>query len=171
MGKDRGKVTPKRKKVQQARVKKLKLAKGVASGVGNAAAVGTGITSNKGAASGVGDAVAFATGIASSVGLAVDPHNIPPPWAKELFTIKAQHEDPKRQQKHAKPGPKSTGEWPTLVAAWLITVARDNPKQLQNVDALTGEAQDFLVDQIKWAPKDIKQLRAKIVELLQFIAR
>ena len=66
-----------------------------------------------------------------------------------------------------KPGPKPKGDWPTLLARWLIAVAAEGPKRLQNVDALVTDAQDFLDNQIEWAPKDNKVLRAKIVELLQ----
>ncbi len=71
----------------------------------------------------------------------------------------------------AKPGPKPREDWHTKVAAWLISVALDNPKKLQNVDALAAEASDFLLQKVKWAPKDQKELRRKIVELLQFVPR
>ena len=70
-----------------------------------------------------------------------------------------------------KPGPKYTGDWPGLIAQWLITVAADDPKRLQNVDQLVTEAQNFLHNHIKWAPKDIKDLRAKIVDLLSLVRR
>ena len=62
-----------------------------------------------------------------------------------------------------RPGPKPRGDWPTLLARWLIAVAVENPEQLDNVDALVIEAQD----QIKVTPSDPKVLRAKMVELLR----
>lgn len=67
------------------------------------------------------------------------------------------------------PGPKPTKDWPTFVAKWLIAVAVDDPQRLQNVDVLVAEAQDFLDKRIGWAPKDTKKLRAKIVDLLEFV--
>lgn len=70
-----------------------------------------------------------------------------------------------------KPGPKPHKDWPTLIARWLIAVAVEDPKRLQNVDALVIDAQDFLDNQLGWAPKDNKDLRAKIVELLQDVRR
>jgi hypothetical protein len=70
-----------------------------------------------------------------------------------------------------RPGPKPTGDWPTIVAAWLIAVAADDPKRLQNADVLVTEAQSFLRDEIGWAPKEPKELRKTIVELLRFIRR
>jgi hypothetical protein len=70
-----------------------------------------------------------------------------------------------------RPGPKPRGDWPTLVARWLIAVAVDDPKRLQNVAALVAEASLFLDERMKRAPSDNKVLRAKIVELLQDIRR
>ncbi|WP_325740117.1 hypothetical protein [Bradyrhizobium sp.] len=70
-----------------------------------------------------------------------------------------------------RPGPKPTGDWPTELAAWLIAVACDDPKRLQNVDALTDEARIFLREKIKWAPKETKELRRKIAKLLQLVRR
>jgi hypothetical protein len=70
-----------------------------------------------------------------------------------------------------RPGPKPRGDWPTLIAQWLIAVAVDGPKRLQNVDALVVEANLFLHNRINWAPSDSKALRAKIVELLQEVRR
>ena len=70
-----------------------------------------------------------------------------------------------------RPGPKPTGDWPTIVAAWLIAVAADDPKRLQNADVLVTEAQSFLRGETGWAPKEPKELRKTIVELLQLIRR
>jgi hypothetical protein len=71
----------------------------------------------------------------------------------------------------AKPGPKPTGDWHTLIAQWLIAVAADEPKRLRNVDALVLEAAAFLDSKIKWAPAEAKDLRKKIVELLELAPR
>jgi hypothetical protein len=62
-----------------------------------------------------------------------------------------------------RPGPKWHEDWPILLAQWLIAVAVENPKRLDNVDQLLIDAQD----QIKWTPSDPKVLRAKMVELLR----
>ncbi|SIN97334.1 hypothetical protein SAMN05443247_01104 [Bradyrhizobium erythrophlei] len=67
----------------------------------------------------------------------------------------------------AKPGPKPYKDWPKLLARWLIAVAADDLKRLQNVDALVIDAQNLL----EWAPKDNKDLRAKIVDLLRDVRR
>lgn len=79
----------------------------------------------------------------------------------------ASHAPPPR----VKPGPKPTRDWPALLAQWLIEVAADDPHRLQNVDDLVLEARIILRNQIGWAPKDDKDLRAKIVELLRPVRR
>jgi hypothetical protein len=61
-----------------------------------------------------------------------------------------------------RPGPKPRGDWPTLLAQWLIAVAVENPKRLDNVDVLVIDAH-----QIKGTPRDPKVVRAKMVELLR----
>jgi hypothetical protein len=71
----------------------------------------------------------------------------------------------------ARPGTKPKGGWPTLIAQWLIAVAADEPKRLQNVDALVVEAVAFLEKKIDWAPAETKHLRKRIVELLQCVPR
>src|SRR5262249_5509906 len=71
----------------------------------------------------------------------------------------------------AKPGPKPEGDWYTVLAAWLIEVACDDPKRLRNVDALVPEAQAFLRAKISWAPKEPKDCRQKIVAFLQLVPR
>lgn len=73
-----------------------------------------------------------------------------------------------------KSGPKPHGDWPTLIAQWLIEVALDNPQKLQkpqNIDELAIEAELFLRNQNKWVPKDIKVIRARIRELLTPVRR
>src|SRR5262249_8791557 len=54
------------------------------------------------------------------------------------------HDDGSGSPPPVKPGPKPRGDWPTLVAQWLIAVAADDRKRLQNVDALVTEAKIFL---------------------------
>ena len=61
-----------------------------------------------------------------------------------------------------------------LIARWLIEVAVEDPQKLQrpqNIDELAIEAELFLRKQIKWAPKDIKAIRARILELLTPVRR
>jgi hypothetical protein len=70
-----------------------------------------------------------------------------------------------------KPGPKTTDDWPMLIAAKLIHMARYDPEALGNVDALVKSMQRFLQDEIGWAPQDPKQVREKIVSLLRFVRR
>jgi hypothetical protein len=71
----------------------------------------------------------------------------------------------------SRPGPKPTGDWYTLIAQWLIEVAADDPKRLRNVDVLVVEATAFLQAEIGWAPAEAKDLRKKIIELLQRVHR
>jgi len=71
----------------------------------------------------------------------------------------------------AKPGPKPKGDWYVVLGAWLVDVARDDPKRLLNVDALVAEAASVLTDKIGWTPAETKELRQKIVEFLQFVRR
>jgi hypothetical protein len=71
----------------------------------------------------------------------------------------------------AKPGPKPTGDWHTLIAQWLIAVAADQPKRLRNVNVLVVQAAAFLAEEINWSPKEDKELRKKIVELLKLVPR
>jgi hypothetical protein len=70
-----------------------------------------------------------------------------------------------------KPGTKAKDDWPMLVAAKLINIARYDPEALENVDALIKPMQDFLKDEIGWWPQDRKQVREKLVFLLQFVRR
>jgi hypothetical protein len=67
------------------------------------------------------------------------------------------------------PGPKPTDDWPLLVAARLIYIARYDPEALLNAEALIEPMQKFLQEEIGWHPKDRKQVREKIVFLLKFV--
>ena len=84
-------------------------------------------------------------------------------WPTANAPVHDEHDDDSNAPLRVKPGPKPREDWPTLLAQWLIAVAVENPKRLDNVDALVIDAQD----QIKWTPSDPKVLRAKMVELLR----
>jgi hypothetical protein len=71
----------------------------------------------------------------------------------------------------AKPGTKPKGDWPTLVGAWLILKATQDPRQLENVDALVRGAEDHLREEIDWAPENTQRIRAKILDFLQLLRR
>jgi hypothetical protein len=92
-----------------------------------------------------------------------------PDLAKALS--EAQEPDDGKTAARAKSGPKPTGDWPTLVGTWLIKVGSEDRKRLQNVDALVVDAQSFLSDEIGWAPKEPRELRAVIVDWLRFVRR
>jgi hypothetical protein len=70
-----------------------------------------------------------------------------------------------------KPGPKPKGDWPTLVGAWLIRIALDEPHRLSvtdpNVTELAKSAITFLIQQIGWAPDDDSAVRRVIRHYLQ----
>jgi len=94
-------------------------------------------------------------------------------WHPDVATVwpalrEADHEV---MPQRVKPGTKPRGDWHTLVAAWLIAVALDDPKRLRNIDALVTEATVFLEQTIEWAPAEPKHLRKKIRELLQLLPR
>jgi hypothetical protein len=76
---------------------------------------------------------------------------------------------PRKRSKgeRVKPGRKPRGNWPTLIEQWLLQRKADYPQQGENIDALVVEAKIFLRDRIKWAPKDNKDLRARIREQLR----
>jgi hypothetical protein len=78
-------------------------------------------------------------------------------------------DEPEAAKPHERPGTKPTGDWPTVLAAWLVKIARDEPRRLKNLDKLTEEASGFLIGKIKWAPKDSKQIRERIKDYLQFV--
>jgi hypothetical protein len=69
-----------------------------------------------------------------------------------------------------RPGPKPTGDWQIHLAAWLIQIARDDPKRLRNVDRLVADAGTHPDNKkIGWLPQDAKQVRRVIVELLRHV--
>ena len=84
-------------------------------------------------------------------------------WPTANAPVHDEHDDDSNAPLRVKPGPKWREDWPILLAQWLIAVAVENPKRLDNVDQLLIDAQD----QIKWTPSDPKVLRAKMVELLR----
>jgi hypothetical protein len=66
--------------------------------------------------------------------------------------------------------PKPTGDWQIHLAAWLIQIARDDPKRLRNVDRLVADAGTHPDNKkIGWLPQDAKQVRRVIVELLRHV--
>jgi hypothetical protein len=69
----------------------------------------------------------------------------------------------------SKPGTKPTGDWPDVVAAWLIMIAVEDKSRLGNIDQLVSDAKDFLLDTIGWEPQDNKDLRSKIRHFLRFV--
>jgi hypothetical protein len=81
------------------------------------------------------------------------------------------HADDSDASPRVRPGTKPTGNWPTLIGRWLIEVQADDPKRLQNIDALVIDAQNFLDNQIRWSPSNTKRLRAVIVEWLTPVRR
>jgi hypothetical protein len=68
-----------------------------------------------------------------------------------------------------KPGRKVRDDWPMLLGAWLVAVAAKDRDRLRNIDALVEAAENFLQEQIGWAPKDTKDLRNKIRHFLRFV--
>jgi hypothetical protein len=74
---------------------------------------------------------------------------------------------PSAASARGKPGPKPTGNWPTHLAAWLIEIALSDPKRLHNVDRLVEDAMYSDSKKIGWLPRDPKQVRRVIVEVLQ----
>jgi hypothetical protein len=75
-----------------------------------------------------------------------------------------------------RPGPKPTGDWPVLLGAWLVNLARNYPQRLDNVvtrstgiDELVEDARAFLVKHARFAPKEPRDIRAYLTEYLQFV--
>ena len=63
------------------------------------------------------------------------------------------------EQLRQKPGPNPKGDWPNIIGAWLVCLAKNNPSALDNVGALTSMASTFLEKQIGWLPQDPKEIR------------
>jgi hypothetical protein len=97
---------------------------------------------------------------------------LPPPHAISAPAV--DDDDTSDEPPRVRPGPKATGDWPELIDQWLIEVALNDPQKLlppQNIDEIVDEAKLFLHNQIKWAPKDDKDLRAHIVVRLKRVRR
>ena len=94
-------------------------------------------------------------------------------WLPPAGSAPVDHGDASEPAPRVKPGPKAKGDWPDLIARWLIEVGRDDPQKLQkpNIDELAVEAELFLRNQNKFVPKDSKVIRAKIRELLTPVRR
>jgi hypothetical protein len=71
----------------------------------------------------------------------------------------------------ATPGTKPRGDWPTKVGAWLILKAVEDPRQLENIDALVEGAMNHLQQEIDWAPQTTARIRMKILDFLQLLRR
>jgi hypothetical protein len=81
------------------------------------------------------------------------------------------NEDEQMQKQAVRPGPKPTDDWDKWVARWLILKATESPNELRNVDALVEEVRDWLETRKRFAPKDNKEIRKQIADLLQLIRR
>ena len=93
-------------------------------------------------------------------------------WRPDLEKIWPPPRSPnERAIERRRPGPKTKDDWPLLIAAKLIHMARHDPEALENVDALIEPMKKFLRNEIGWAPQDPKQVREKIVLLLRFVRR
>jgi hypothetical protein len=92
-----------------------------------------------------------------------------PALGKTWPTVFAPTADAIDDRLRRKPGSRPKDEWPLLVAAKLIYLARYDPEALENVEALIKPMQEFLQAEIGWHPKDRKQVREKIVFLLQLV--
>jgi len=69
----------------------------------------------------------------------------------------------------ARPRTKPPGDWPMLVAAYLIKIAVNEPHRLHgDISDLVEAAQIFLESEIGWMPEE-RALRDKIVELLRLV--
>ena len=65
-----------------------------------------------------------------------------------------------------RPGPKFKDDWPMLVAAETIRLARDEPEMLENVGALVAHMHKFLEEEIGWMADNAKEIRDKVRILL-----
>jgi hypothetical protein len=70
----------------------------------------------------------------------------------------AEQTKPEPQSRRQKPGPKPKGDWKFLVGIELIRIARFEPAKLEHRSNLVVPMRRFLKREIKWAPKDDKQI-------------
>ena len=65
-----------------------------------------------------------------------------------------------------RPGPKFKDDWPMLVAAETIRLARHQPEMLENLEALVRHMHTFLKEEIGWMEDNEKEIREKLRFLL-----
>lgn len=65
-----------------------------------------------------------------------------------------------------RPGPKFKDDWPMLVAAETIRLARYEPEMLENLAALVAHMHNFLKEEIGWMADNEKEIRDKLRLLL-----
>ena len=65
-----------------------------------------------------------------------------------------------------RPGPKYKDDWPMLVAAETIRLARHQPEMLENLEALVRYMHTFLKEEIGWMENNEKEIREKLRFLL-----
>jgi hypothetical protein len=92
-------------------------------------------------------------------------------WPPPADSAPVEHDNDSDTPPRVTPGPKPREDWPKLIGRWLIEVAVEDKRRLQNIDALVVEAQNFLDNQIRWSPSNTKRLRAVIVEWLTPVRR
>jgi hypothetical protein len=81
--------------------------------------------------------------------------------ASETTTRSEPEPEPRRR-----PGPKFKDDWPMLVAAETIRVARYEPEMLENLAALVAHMHNFLKEEIGWMADNEKEIRDKLRLLL-----
>ena len=78
------------------------------------------------------------------------------------MTIRSDPEPEPRRR----PGPKYKDDWPMLVAAETIRLARHQPEMLENLEALVRHMHTFLKEEIGWMEDNEKEIREKLRFLL-----
>jgi hypothetical protein len=81
--------------------------------------------------------------------------------ASETTTRSDPEPEPRRR-----PGPKFKDDWPMLVAAETIRLARYEPEMLENLAALVAHMHNFLKEEIGWMADNEKEIRDKLRLLL-----
>jgi hypothetical protein len=73
-------------------------------------------------------------------------------------------------------GPKHKGDWPDVLAGWLIMLARHYPQRFDNIvtgstgtDELIEDARKFLRKHAGFAPKEPRDISAFLAKYLQFV--